>query len=163
MTKATAKTAPGDSLKVNEKKWTKPLMEAGWTVVPNVFITRQKAFGLDAIDINILMHLFSYWWEPASKPHPSKGTIADAMGIDPRTVQRRIAALEKLGLVRREERRISKAGSKTNIYHFDGLIKEALPFANEMIEIKEGKISAKKALAAKKGKPALTLVKDGDK
>lgn len=147
--------------KVNEAKWTKPLMEAGWTVVPNVLLERQKALGLDPVDINILMHLFSFWWTPSSKPHPSKKTIADAMGIDARTVQRHIARLEKAGLVRREERRISNVGSKSNIYHFDGLIAAAKPFAKEMTETKAGKIAAKEALRAKKGKPKLELVKTG--
>lgn len=84
------------------------------------------------------------------------------MGIDPRTVQRHIARLEKAGLVRREERRISKVGSKSNIYHFDGLIDAAKPFAQEMLETKLGKIAAKDALRAKKGKPKLALVKDDD-
>jgi len=53
------------------------------------------------------------------------------MGITPRTVQRRIAAMERDGLIRREERRISKQGSKTNLYHFDGLIEAAKNFALE--------------------------------
>ena len=162
MTIPTAKTAAGQSLKVNEEKWTKPLMDAGWTVFPNVFLTRQKALGLDPVDINILMHLASYWWSAASKPHPSKGTIAEAMGLDPRTVQRHIARLEKASLIKRQERRIPKSGSKTNIYHFEGLIEEATPLANEMIEIKMGKISAKNALMAKKGKPVLKVVKSDE-
>jgi predicted transcriptional regulator len=154
-------TAPaaGESLKANEKKWTKELMAAGWTVIPNVFLERQKAFGFDALDINILMHLASYWWHPDNKPHPSKVTIAEAMGIDPRTVQRRIAKMEAAGFLKREERRVSKVGSKSNIYHFDGLIKEAKPFAKEMVDIKKAKVAMKDALRAKKGKPTLKLVK----
>jgi predicted transcriptional regulator len=163
MTKSeSAKVSADGGLKVNEAKWTKLLMSAGWTVVPNVFLERQKALGLDPLDINILLHLFSYWWTSTGKPHPSKKTIAEAMGIDPRTVQRHIARLEKAGLVKREERRISKVGSKSNIYHFDGLIDAAKPFAQEMLETKLGKIAAKDALRAKKGKPKLALVKDED-
>lgn len=162
MKKSQAKAVEDDGLKVNEKKWTKLLMDAGWTVVPNVFLDRQKALGLDPIDINILMHLFSYWWSPGTKPHPSKKTIAQAMGIDARTVQRHIARLEKADLVRREERRISNVGSKSNIYHFEGLIKAAKPFAQEMVQLKTEKIAAKQAIRAKKGKPKLTVVKNDD-
>ena len=147
------------NLKVNEEKWSKQLMDAGWTVFPNVFLARQKAIGLDAIDINILMHLASYWWKPGDKPFPSKKTIADAMQIDPRTVQRRIARLEKDNFVRREERRISKVGSKPNIYHLDGLIEAAKPYAQEMIEKKEENIARTEAIRAKKGKPKLALIK----
>jgi hypothetical protein len=106
-----------DQLRVNEKKWSPTLMKAGWTLLPNVLFERQQALGLDSLDINILLHIASYWWSDGSKPHPSKVTIAKAIGIEPRSVQRRIAALEAANLIRREERRISRTGSKTNIYH----------------------------------------------
>jgi predicted transcriptional regulator len=121
----TTKAKEAATLRVNEQKWTKPLMEAGWTLLPNVIIERQRALGIDALDVNILLHLASYWWTPDNKPHPGKKAIATAIGVDARTVQKRIAALEAAGLIRREERRISGQGSKTNVYHFDGLIKRA--------------------------------------
>ncbi len=146
-------TAASADDKVNEKKWTRPLMEAGWTVVPNVLIERQKALGLDSVDMNILLHLFSYWWRPDEKPHPAKATIAEAVGVSPRTVQRRIAAMERLGFIKRQERRVSRVGSKTNIYHFEGLIKEATPLANEMVRAKNEKMEAKKKLVARKENP----------
>lgn len=41
------KSVEGQDLRVNEQKWSKTLMDAGWTVMPNVFLTRQKALGLD--------------------------------------------------------------------------------------------------------------------
>jgi DNA-binding transcriptional regulator YhcF (GntR family) len=156
---AKTEAADGKSLKANEKKWTKELMDAGWTVIPNVLLERQKALGLDAIDINILMHIASFWWHPENKPHPSKKTIAEAMGIDPRTVQRRIADMEKDGLIQREERRVSQVGSKSNVYHLEGLIKAARPYAKEMVQVKNAKIAVKEAMRAKKGKPQLHLVK----
>lgn len=156
---AKSEAAEGESLKQNEKKWSKELMEAGWTVIPNVILDRQKAFGFDALDINILMHLAAYWWHPANKPHPSKKTIADAIGVDPRTVQRHIARLEAAGFIKREQRRISKVGSKSNIYHLDGLIEKAKPYAKEMVAVKQAKMELKAAVRAKKGKPTLTVVK----
>ena len=77
-------------------------MKAGWTLLPNVIFERQQALGLDPMDVNILLHLASYWWTEESKPFPSKTTIAKAIGVDPRSVQRRIARLEKGYLIRRE-------------------------------------------------------------
>lgn len=44
-------------LKVNERKWTKTLMDAGWTVIPSVILDRQQALGLEPMDVNILLHL----------------------------------------------------------------------------------------------------------
>ena len=146
-------------LKVNEKKWTPTLMKAGWTVLPNVIFERQRALGLDAIDINIILHIASYWWTKEGKPFPSKRTIAAAMEIEPRTVQRRIARLEAAKLIRREQRRSAVNGSQTNVYHLDGLIEAAKPFALEKIQAREAKALERAARTARKGKPKLAIVK----
>ncbi len=143
----------------NELKWTPALMRAGWTVIPNIIFERQQALGLDALDINILLHIASYWWEPDSKPHPSKTTIANAIGVDPRTVQRHIAALERGGLIRREQRRISRTGSKTNIYHLDGLIAAATPYAHEKLQDIAIQRAARASRAKRKGPAKLIVVK----
>jgi hypothetical protein len=153
------KASEVDQLRVNERKWTPTLIKAGWTLLPNVIFERQQALGLDPLDINILLHIASYWWSDSGKPHPSKVTIAKAIGVKPRSVQRRIAALEGAKLIRREERRISRSGSKTNIYHFDGLIEAAKPYALEKIEERETKAAERAARAQRKGKPKLKLVK----
>jgi DNA-binding Lrp family transcriptional regulator len=149
-------------LRENEKKWTKPLMEAGWTVLPNVIFERQQALGLDAIDINILLHLASYWWKAGDLPHPGKKRIADAIGRDPRTIQRRIARMEAGGLIQRIERRVPGMGSKTNLYEFTGLITEATPYAQEKIEDRNAREVERDGKAKKKGKPKLRVVPKND-
>lgn len=121
----------------NEKKWTPTLMKAGWTVLPSVILDRQKAFGLDAVDINILLHLAKYWWYSDNPPHPSKQAIADCMDVDKSTIRRRIARMEKDGLIKRQARYDTKTGQQTNSYHFDGLINAAKPFAKEAVEARE--------------------------
>jgi hypothetical protein len=151
-----------NQLRVNEKKWTPTLMKAGWTVLPNVIFERQQALGLDPLDVNILLHIASYWWTEGGKPHPSKVTIAKAIGIDPRSVQRRIAAMERDGLIRREERRVSGSRSNTNIYHLDGLIEAGKPYALEKIQEMKAKAAERAARAQRKGKPKLQLVKAED-
>lgn len=80
------------------------------------------------------------------------------MDMDPRTIQRRIARMEAAGFIRREQRRISGIGSKTNIYHLDGLIKEAMPFAKDKIEKSAEKKAARAARAGRKGRPKLHVV-----
>lgn len=139
------------NLRTNEKKWSKPLMDAGWNVIPNIIIEKQEALGLDALDMNIILHLSHYWWQPENVPHPSVAAIAKAIQVRPRTVQKRIAALEKNGFIRREERRFTQNGSVTNRYHLDGLIEAAKPFAVEKINvIKMTKEAKQKRLARKK-------------
>lgn len=152
------KDASVKHLRENEKKWTKPLLDAGWTMLPNVIFERQQALGLDAIDINILLHLASYWWKAGDLPHPGKKRIADAIGRHPRTIQRRIAQMEAGGLIQRIERRVSGVGSKTNLYEFTGLITEATPFALEKISERKANEVKRDAKASKKGKPKLKIV-----
>jgi hypothetical protein len=135
-------------------------MDAGWTCIPSVIIERQRAFGLDAIDINILMHLATHWWTEDNKPYPSKVTIAQALDVTPRTVQRRIAAMEAAGFIRREERRIPGKGSNTNRYHLDGLIRAAQPYAQEKLQLRAERDAERKKAVVRKGKPRLRVVKN---
>jgi DNA-binding transcriptional regulator YhcF (GntR family) len=155
------KTA-AEALRVNEKKWTKALMDAGWTCVPSVIVERQQALGLDPIDINILMHLAAHWWTEDNKPYPSKGTIAKAIGVTPRTVQRRIARMEAASFIYREERRIAGKGSYTNRYHLDGLIKAAQPYAQEKMQERTARDEARKQAVTRKGKPRLRVVQNDE-
>lgn len=161
MAKEKAKT--GEDLKVLEQKWSPELIEAGWTVLPAALIEHQRALGLDAIDINIILHLANRWWTADNRPMPSKNSIAEAMQIDPSTVRRRIQAMEKAGFIQREERRVSKVGSKTNIYHLDGLIEHLKPFAADMVKVKKERMAEREARFSKRGRPAkLKLVKSED-
>ena len=147
-------------LKVNERKWTKTLMDAGWTVIPSVILDRQQALGLEPVDVNILLHLAKYWWEKERLPYPSKKAIAECMGVSESTVQRRVASMEAGGLIRRVARFSGKhKGQQTNAYDFTGLIKEATPYAKEALKARE---SRRKADAARRTRKRLRLVRTND-
>jgi DNA-binding transcriptional ArsR family regulator len=96
-------------------------------------------------------------WVTRDRVGPAAGL---AIGIEPRTVQRHIARLEAAKLIRREERRFSSKNSQTNIYHLEGLIEAAKPYALEKVQEREAKAAEKAARAARKGKPKLALVKE---
>lgn len=151
-------TAANADLRTNEKKWSKPLMDAGWTALPSVIIENQKQLGLNPLDLNIVLYLASKWWTPEGKPFPSKNTMAKAMDVHPRTIQKHVAALEAAGYIRREERR-TETGSKTNVYHLDGLIKAAKPFAEEKLAEMKDKAEMTKRRQNRRGAPKLRLVK----
>jgi hypothetical protein len=156
--KAKSKEA-AQELRVNEEKWSPLVMAAGWTAIPSILIEKQEALALDPLDINILLHLAMYWWKPDSRPCPSKATIASAVGVHPRTIQKRIAAMERDGFIHREERRLPGKGSKSNVYHLDGLIKILQPFAQEKIEGRaERKKQEEERIKRKRARPALKLV-----
>ena len=126
-----------ENLRRNEDKWTAILMDAGWTALPSIILEKQHAFGLDAIDINIILHLARHWWRKDNPPYPSKKTIAQCMGVDISTVRRRIARMEKEGFVKRIFRTDPRYGQQTNMYLFNGLIEKATPYAQESIEERE--------------------------
>lgn len=100
----------------NEAKWGTPIVKAGWTCIPNILIRRQRTLGLDSLDLNILLHLLSYWWEDENHPHPSKETLAQAMNVSASTIQRHIRAMEAGKLLKRIERRRAGDRSETNLY-----------------------------------------------
>jgi hypothetical protein len=92
------------TVRKNEGKWTKTLMDAGWNAFPSILIEKQQALGLDALDMNIILHLSNYWWNAETLPFPSVATIAQAVGVKPRTVQKRVSALQRCGLLDAESR-----------------------------------------------------------
>ncbi|TKB23503.1 MarR family transcriptional regulator [Desulfopila sp. IMCC35006] len=133
MTKITKKEI-SETLVQNEKKWTKELMAAGWTVIPSIILEKQSALGLTPTDVNVLLQLAKHWWYQDQPPRPSKKAIADCMGVSPSTVQRSIARLAEASFIIRKERFNSAGGQTANSYHFDGLIEAAKPFAVEHVE-----------------------------
>ncbi len=151
-----------ETVKINEEKWSKELMAAGWTVLPSVILEKQHALGLDAIDMNIIAHLSIYWWKKSNLPHPSVATIAKAIGVKPRTIQKHIKAMEASGFIMRHERRQKGQGSKTNLYSFEGLIKAVTPYAKEKLAAIAER-SKKDADRVARKKPKLALVKDAGK
>lgn len=119
-------------IRVLEEKWGLPLMQAGWTVIPSVILQRQQALRLDPVDVNIILHLLRHWWKPTKLPYPSKATIAQCIGRSESVVQKRIAAMEKRGLIKRRSRYYRlHHGQTTNEYDLDGLIKAATELAKE--------------------------------
>jgi DNA-binding Lrp family transcriptional regulator len=96
---------------------------------------------LTALDLNILLHLLSFWWEDENLPHPSKETLAKAIGVTASTVQRRVRAMEGGGLLRRIERRKANDRSETNLYDLAPLRSILEPHAE--LELKERKASQK--------------------
>ena len=88
-----------DNRKASERKFGKPVMELGFCIVPSLLIQAQARLGLEAQQMNILLHLLDMWWDKDSKPFPTKELIAERMGVSTKTVQRHIAAMESAGLV----------------------------------------------------------------
>jgi DNA-binding MarR family transcriptional regulator len=160
--KATVQSEQREGLRHNEEKWSRTLMEAGWTALPSVILERQQALGLDPTDLNILLQLARHWWYRDQPPHPSKKTIAACIGVDVSTVRRRIARLEADGLISREARFSGKDRRQVaNFYHFEGLIREATPYAQEAIETRRAR-KKEDAERVRRKRPKLAIVRAAD-
>ena len=142
---------PKAAVRENEKKWGKPLMDAGWTCIPSTIILRQRALGLDPVDMNIVLVIAAHWWKASQLAFPSKKLIADTIGKDPTTVRRRLAKLEKDGMIERILRPQPGGRHNSNEYRLTGLITGAESYAKEEIAKRaEGK-AYRRARASRKG------------
>ena len=161
-----SKKSNTSKLKANERKWGKPLLDTGWTLFPNIILEKQSALGLKAIEVNILMHLLTYWWDVDNTPHPSKQRMATALGVSTKTIQRNIASLEAAGFIKREPQFNSAGGGQSsNRYNFDGLIMHATEFAEEKLGLREKQKKEETDRLARKSRPKLVAIdgknKDG--
>lgn len=139
------KAVTSGTQKVLEAKWGKTLIAAGFTALPDVIFQYQKALKLKPLDVLILLHLASHWWRPNENPWPSKGRIAEAIDVDPRTIQRAISKMEGLGYVQRIERKAKAGDNLTNEYDLRGLVKAAQKFAEEKIALKAKRLAEDKS------------------
>lgn len=158
MTTAKAKATSSEAVRALEAKWTKPLIAAGFTALPNVIFQKQKALKLKHLDVLVLLHLASFWWSAAQNPWPSKATIADALDVDPRTVQRSIAKMEKLGYVKRIGRFASVGDNLSNEYDLTGLVQAAAPLALDEVTLRTQRAAEDKKRTTT---PNLALIEGG--
>ncbi len=122
------------------EKWGDRILSAGWVLLPLALVDGQRELDLDAIDLTLLLHLVRFWWERDNLPHPSKERLAKAMGLQPRSVQRRLARLEKLRLIKRHMRRDPATGrNMTSAYSFEGLIARGEQIADGLVATREAR------------------------
>lgn len=157
---AATKKKSQDEIKVNEKKWGKPTVENGWTLLPNILLERQAVLGITPTEMNVLLHILKHWWQADSLPFPEMNTIAKAMDVSRSTVQRSIRRMEGAGLIQRIARKSANGGNTSNKYDFSGLVKHLQPYAVDELENKKSaKAEKAKRLTPKGHNPGLKVVK----
>lgn len=159
--KSTKQDAGSDAGKALVAKWGKASMAAGFTALPDVVFHQQKVLKLKPLDVLILLHLASYWWKPGSNPWPSKAKIADAVDVTPRTVQRSIEKMEKLGYVQRIMRKAAAGDNLSNEYDLSGLVQAASKLAEQKLALKGQRDSEDKS--QREAPLSFALIKGGKK
>jgi DeoR/GlpR family transcriptional regulator of sugar metabolism len=104
------------------------------------------------MQMNIIVQLLDYWFEPSRKPFPTKRELANRIDVTEKTIQINIRALEKAGLIQREYRRTAAGDWNSNIYHLDGLIAKVQALEAEFAEEKKKRKEAKAALETPVGR-----------
>jgi hypothetical protein len=74
---------------------------AGFQLVPDLLLQNQAKLELTPTDIIVLLNVLMHWWYLEQRPFPRSTTIAARMDVQPRTVQRCLARLDELGLIKR--------------------------------------------------------------
>ena len=114
-----------------QERWGEAL-NAGFLVAPVALLRHQQELGLDAGDLVVALNILGAWWYRDRLPFPSTNTIASRMGVTMRTVQRHLAKLEGLGLIRRLR---NQPGSGNGVlvtkYDPDGLVKRLQALGKE--------------------------------
>jgi predicted transcriptional regulator len=137
-------------LKESVKMWGKPVLGAGFTIVPSTLLLKQRELGLDSVDMNILMHLLVTWWKKEKPPFLSKKTVARRMKLDPSTIQRHVRKMEGLGILKRIERHGNNKSRQTNAYDLRPLATALHPLATD---VRRGRAKRKERAEQKGGKP----------
>ena len=101
-------------------KWGDAL-DTGFQVVPDALLKYQVRLGLSPFDVVLLLNITTHWWMAADLPYPRLSTLAERMGTSPRTVERRVAALEKTGLLRRLPKERNAKGLSIRRFDLGGL------------------------------------------
>jgi DNA-binding transcriptional regulator YhcF (GntR family) len=137
-----------------EARWGSAIAKSGWTAVPNIFLDKLHTIGLKPRETIVLILLMRYWYEADKPPFPSKKRLADALGVDERTVQRATSALENLRLVEKRQRRLRQPDGRgrpgSNTYTLNALRKTLEPFAREANEERERHAAENEAIRKRK-------------
>jgi DNA replication protein DnaD len=116
-----------------QDKWGDAL-QAGFQVVPNILIQAHKEIGLDPLDVLILLNMNMHWWSATSLPYPKPALLAARIGVTRRTIERRINAMQKAGLItRRPSEVIEGRGTTVQRFSLDGLVKKLSQLAGEAV------------------------------
>lgn len=132
--------------------WGRAVRNYGYAGIPSIMIQGQRRLGVTPLQMNILIQLLDYLYDPTRPPFPRKSEIADRLGVSAKTIQINIRALEKAGLIKREIRKKAAGDYDSNIYHLDGLIARVQALEPEFRKAKEERQRARRRVEMPKGR-----------
>lgn len=128
---------PQQEEKVLNQKWGEDTMQANYTVVPSALLKGQARLRINATELALLIHLMDHWWQADKMPWPSKKTLAERLGVGPKTIQRAMAHLEQEELIKRVPRFNKTGGRSSNEYDLSPLVQRLKPIASDLVKAAE--------------------------
>ena len=113
-------TTDAATVRANEAKW--GALWQPWVGIPTALIDAQADLSLKPLDLVILLHLVRRWWKVKGLPYPSKKAMAEAVGVDPATIQRSLRRMRRLNLITRQPRRNDDGGYASSAYDLTNLV-----------------------------------------
>lgn len=135
-----------------EKIWGKKVKAHGYAAIPTILIRCQHRLGINSTQFCLLMHLLDLYWSKDRPPFPTKQQLADRIGIKMSSIKPNMKALEKAGLIHREQNKTSAGDWGANTYHLDGLIAKIQTMEPEFAEEKRKRVAERKRVETPKGK-----------
>jgi len=151
-------TSTPPSTREMERRWGKGVLGPGFVFLPSALVRGQSRLKIDATELTVLIHLLDHWWAASEMPFPSKRRLSERMGVSEKTIQRAMARLEALGLVKRVARHFAAGGQASNFYDLSGLVERVQEIARDMMEARkeaqETRRKAERPGLKRRGKPA---------
>ncbi|MEO1660096.1 MAG: helix-turn-helix domain-containing protein [Pseudomonadota bacterium] len=135
-----------------EKIWGKPVTGHGYAAVPSILLKSQRRLGINATQMNIIIQLLEYWYDPTRPPFPTKKQLAERMGVHPKTIQLNIRELEQAGYIKREKQKTASGDWGSNIYHLGGLVAKIKALEPEFTQARKEKAAITKKTETPKGR-----------
>lgn len=131
----------------SEDKWGAKVISLGFCILPSLLLRAQRRLSLNPTQLAVLIQLADFWWDAGRKPFPKKADLAERLSLSDRQVQRYLAELEAMGLIRRIERRASHRGKISNEYDLQGLVDKLAEIEPDFREAGEQARQARRAAA----------------
>ena len=109
-------------------KWREAAL-GGFQVLPDILFKKQVELDLSATDMLVLINVTMHWWYKDQRPFPRTTTVANRMGVDPRTVQRSLQKLIDHGLVDRVEE--ERDGETRQVIDPEGLVSRLCEYVKD--------------------------------
>jgi hypothetical protein len=146
---ATKSAAPAKKVKwpAFTERFGPTVRDAGVVLIPRVLLTGLCELGIKPIHAVVLMQMIACWGSASDHPFPKRKLLRKWLGCDKRTLDRAIADLVRLGLVKKRRRTGRTRRQTSNEYDLTNLVERLKPLGRRAL-VEKRKRDARLAAAS---------------